>query len=160
MYGLYRRPSPQTTNMPTVAVAPAPAMSESLALATRLGPSTTPGAGAPREPGERTAPASCPASHPPNRAAPPSCDPSYASHWRVRADASVAYGSVDVQRCAGPVGLRVNELKPQWRSEILEQRKSFPQCDRLQDEPVLIDQSEPAQRLRKRRAAPGEHVLP
>jgi hypothetical protein len=48
-------------------------------------------------------------------------------------------GSVDVQRCAGGVCLRLNELEPQRRSEILEQGKALAQHDWLQDQPVLVD---------------------
>jgi len=55
--------------------------------------------------------------------------------------------------------LRLDELEPQRRGEILEQCKPRAKCDRLQDEPVLVDQSEPAQRLGEGGAAPGEQVL-
>jgi hypothetical protein len=55
--------------------------------------------------------------------------------------------------------LRLDELEPQRRGEILEQGKPRAKCDRLQDEPGLVDQSESAQRLGEGGAAPGEQVL-
>jgi hypothetical protein len=48
-----------------------------------------------------------------------------------------------VQHRARVVCLRVDELEPQRRREILEQGKPVAQCHRLQDEAVLVDEPEP-----------------
>jgi hypothetical protein len=53
----------------------------------------------------------------------------------------------------------LDELEPQRRREVLEQGKPVPQCHRLQDEAVLVDEPEPGERLRERGAALGDHVL-
>jgi len=65
-----------------------------------------------------------------------------------------------VQRGACRERLRLDEFEPQRRGQILEQGKSVAECDRLQDQPVLVNQPESAQRLGERRASPGEQVLP
>jgi hypothetical protein len=65
-----------------------------------------------------------------------------------------------VQRGAGGICLRVEELEPQRCGEILEQGKPLSQRDGLQDEAVLIDEAESAERLGERGAARQTRFLP
>ena len=68
-----------------------------------------------------------------------------------------------MERRARVVCLDVDELEPQRRREVLEHGKPVPQCHRLQDEAVLVDEPEPGERLRERGAAPdrrGSGSLP
>jgi uncharacterized protein YndB with AHSA1/START domain len=64
-----------------------------------------------------------------------------------------------VKRRAGVVGLRVDELESERRGEVLEQRKAVPECHGLEHEPVLVNQSEPGERLGERGAAAGDHLI-
>src|SRR5437763_9680415 len=68
-------------------------------------------------------------------------------------------GTVDVQRRAGGIWLRVDELEPQRRGEIFEQGKPLPQRHTPQNKAVLVDKPESAERLGERGTAPGEHIL-
>ncbi len=54
-------------------------------------------------------------------------------------------GTVDVERRACVVGLRVDELEPDGRCEVLEQGKPVPECHRLQDEAEFVDEPEPGE---------------
>ena len=52
-------------------------------------------------------------------------------------------GAVDVKRRPGVVCLRVDELESQRRGKAIEQGKPIAECDRLQDEAVLVDELQP-----------------
>src|SRR5919204_4995191 len=56
-------------------------------------------------------------------------------------------GAVDVKRRPGVVCLRVDELESQRRGKAIEQGKPIAECDRLQDEAVLVDQLQPTKGL-------------
>jgi hypothetical protein len=64
-----------------------------------------------------------------------------------------------VKHRAGVVGLRVDEFELERRREALEQRKPFTECSRLQDEAVLVNEPEPAERLRESSTAPSHHIF-
>jgi hypothetical protein len=56
--------------------------------------------------------------------------------------------------------LGVDKLEPERRRQALEQRQAVSERHGLQDEAVLVDESESRKRLREGSAATGEHITP